>query len=238
MTVTATCWGQQDWWSVQWTVQDIPVAAGEWRVEYDIVSTINKPVLSKLTNFGSGDVDTPIIEGKYDLVANETKHYSEVATIGADGKVRLFFNLAGGTGAGTVTISNVKISACEGGSQTGGGNAGDGNQSGNETQQAPSQPVGLVANEVPDRAGVVCLAWAADATVDHYVAKVNGEVVSENMSNGGVLEGFANGTYEVSLIAVNASGVESTPAGVAAPGARATVQLGWRRPGRVLRGTP
>ena len=203
MTTTATGWGQQDWWSVQWTVQDIEVTAGEWLVEYDIVSTINKPVLSKLTNFGTGDQDTPIIEAKYDLVANETKHYSEVATIGTDGKVRLFFNLAGGTGAGAVTIFNVKISAYEGGEQPG-SNEGE--------QQVPSQPIGLVANEVPDRQGVVCLAWAADATVDHYVAKVNGKVVSENMSNGGVLEGFANGTYEVSLIAVSANGVESAPA--------------------------
>lgn len=125
MITTATSWGNQDWWSVQWTVQDIDVTAGEWLVEYDIVSTISKPVLSKLTNFGSGDVDTPIIEAKYDLVANETKHYSEVATIGVDGKVRLFFNLAGGTGAGTVTISNVKISANENGNQPGSGGLGE-----------------------------------------------------------------------------------------------------------------
>lgn len=121
VTATANTWGQQDWWSVQWTVQDIDVTAGEWLVEYDIVSTINKPVLSKLTNFGSGDQDTPIMEATYDLNANEAKHYSEVATIGADGKVRLFFNLAGGTGAGTVTISNVKLSVYEGGEQPGGG---------------------------------------------------------------------------------------------------------------------
>ena len=110
VTVAATSWGQQDWWSVQWTVQDINVTAGDWKVEYDIVSTITKPVLSKLTNFGVADQDTPIIEAKYDLVANEAKHYSETATIGADGKVRLFFNLAGGSGEGTVTISNIKLS--------------------------------------------------------------------------------------------------------------------------------
>ena len=122
VTVTASAWGQQDWWSIQWTVQDIPVTAGKWQVEYDIVSTIAKPVLSKLTNFGVADQDTPIVEAKYDLTANESKHYSETATIAADGKVRLFFNLAGGSGAGTVTISNIKLSPAtageEGGTET------------------------------------------------------------------------------------------------------------------------
>ena len=208
MTTTASGWGNPDWWSVQWTVQDIDVTAGEWLVEYDIVSTINKPVMSKLTNFGVGDQDTPIIESRYDLVANEAKHYSEVATIGADGKVRLFFNLAGGTGAGNVTISNVKLSTYVGEEQPGG----DSGNEGSEQGQAPSQPVGLVANEVEGRPGVVCLAWAADPNVDHYIAKLNGIVVSENMSNGGTVENIANGTYEVTLIAVNASGAESVPA--------------------------
>ncbi len=109
VAVTASSWGQQDWWSIQWAVQDLDVTAGEWIVEYDIISTIDKPVMSKLTSFGSGDVDAPIIDETYDLTANVSKHYSEVATISADGKVRLFFNLAGGTGEGTVTISNVRV---------------------------------------------------------------------------------------------------------------------------------
>ena len=166
MTTTATTWGQQDWWSVQWTVQDIDVTAGEWLVEYDIVSTINKPILSKLTNFGVGDQDTPIIEARYDLVANEVKHYSEVATIGADGKVRLFFNLAGGSGAGTVTISNVKLSVYEGGELPGeneGGELPGGNEGGEEPGTGTTSEAINLETKLQAQNGI--LTWtASDAT--------------------------------------------------------------------------
>lgn len=77
------------------------------------------------------------------------------------------------------------------------------------TSLAPAKPVGLVINEVADTPGAIYLAWAGDSTVDHYIVKYGDVTIESNMANGGTIAGFANGTYELSLIAVAANGDES-----------------------------
>lgn len=73
----------------------------------------------------------------------------------------------------------------------------------------PATPVGLVINEVSGTPGTISLAWAADSAVDHYIVKYGGTTIESNMTNGGTIAGFANGTYELSLIAVASNGDES-----------------------------
>lgn len=114
MTATANpsgTWGGE--WDAQWSVHDIAVTAGDWKVEYDIVSNINnKEIMSKLTKDYGGDVDTPIVTETYNLTKDATSHRSQIATIAENGTVRLFFRLSSPTAedAGTVTISNIKVS--------------------------------------------------------------------------------------------------------------------------------
>ncbi len=79
------------------------------------------------------------------------------------------------------------------------------------TSLKPATPVGLVLSEVSGTAGSVSVAWAPDNAVDHYIVKYGDTTISESMTNGGTIAGFANGTYELSLIAVSAGGEESDP---------------------------
>ena len=106
-TITSGWWGQPDWWTVQWAPQNISLGAGEAAVEYDIVSTFDKPVYMKVTQ---NDSDTPIIEKTFELSANIVTHIAESFEVDSDGLYRVFFNLGGGGATeGTVTISNMKV---------------------------------------------------------------------------------------------------------------------------------
>ncbi len=113
-TLTSSNWGQINEWSIQWAINGVELTPGEWTVEFDILSTIDKPAYFKVTRHQTGaDNDTPLMEssggvGGWTLKANQKEHFKATKTIDETGTVRLFFNLGGGTGAGTVTISNVK----------------------------------------------------------------------------------------------------------------------------------
>ncbi|MCR5256293.1 MAG: glycoside hydrolase family 16 protein [Acetatifactor sp.] len=108
-TITSGWWGEFNWWTVQFGVQNLALEAGDYAVEFDVTSTFNKSIYVKLTENTS---DTPIKETTVELTANEKKHVSMPVSVTADGTYRVYYNLAGGSDVqGSLTIENLKIAS-------------------------------------------------------------------------------------------------------------------------------